>query len=169
MVTHPGLWRRRLTWRSCRRVSLTPSIRRVSLRRSLQKKAGCSQSVVLKYLEWNFFGREHCGRTSIRYELGLERLIRKRPFQTDGDLHKEWTEAGLCASRVTTHRFWTWASHALSCCWSVAQWPKCHLFWWEPMMNPIRKSMSQTLDEEWRGINQRYLKSRVKFWQSMLI
>lgn len=29
---------------------------------------------------------------------------RERPFKSVGDLHKEWTEAGVSASRAITHR-----------------------------------------------------------------
>ena len=33
-----------------------------------------------------------------------ERTVKQNPFKSLGELHKEWTEAGVRASRATTHR-----------------------------------------------------------------
>ena len=65
----------------------------------IAKEVGCSQSAVC--------GRAKCGRkrcTSSRDDRSLERIVRKRPFKSVGELHKDWTEAGLSAARATTHR-----------------------------------------------------------------
>ncbi len=83
------------------------------------------------------------------------------------DNHKEWTEAGVSASRVTTLRhlqekFYQATSEPettseasylgcgekeLDCC-SVVQSP---LFRWKYILHFIWKSRSQSLEEEWRG------------------
>ena len=41
--------------------------------------------------------KERC--TSSRDDHSLERIVRKRPFKSVGELHKDWTEAGVSASR----------------------------------------------------------------------
>lgn len=73
----------------------------------IAKEVGCSQSAVSKHINRRSCGREKCGRkrcTSSRDDRSLERIVRKRPFKSVGDFHKEWTEAGVSASRATTHR-----------------------------------------------------------------
>jgi hypothetical protein len=65
----------------------------------IAKEVGCSQSAVC--------GRAKCGRkrcTSSRDDRNLERIVCKRPFKSVGELHKDWTEAGVSASRAATHR-----------------------------------------------------------------
>ncbi len=47
-------------------------------------------------------GRKRC--TIKRYNHSLERIVRQNPFKNLGELHKEWTEAGVSASRATVHR-----------------------------------------------------------------
>ncbi len=84
-----------------------------------------------------------------------------------GELHKEWTEAGVSASRVTTLRclqekgyqatsepkttseasYLGCGEKELDCC-SVVQSP---LFRWKKILHFIWKSRSQSLEEEWRG------------------
>ena len=39
-----------------------------------------------------------------RLEGILERILKQSRFKNLGELHKEWTEAGVSASRATTHR-----------------------------------------------------------------
>ncbi|KAJ7338860.1 hypothetical protein JRQ81_012762 [Phrynocephalus forsythii] len=71
------------------------------------KEIGCSRSALSKHIYRKLCGREKCGRkrcTSSRDDRRLERTVRKRPFKNVGDFHKEWTEGGVSASRVTTHR-----------------------------------------------------------------
>ncbi len=36
--------------------------------------------------------------------LSLMRIVKQNRFKNLGELHKEWTEAGVKASRATTHR-----------------------------------------------------------------
>ncbi|KAI2667699.1 Eukaryotic translation initiation factor 3 subunit D-2 [Labeo rohita] len=88
-----------------RRQSLTPFTRRVS--HKIAKGAGCSQSAVSKHGNRKLSGRKKCGRkrcTTNRENRSLERLVRPSRFKNLVELHKEWTEAGVKASRATTHR-----------------------------------------------------------------
>jgi len=62
------------------------------------------------------------------------RIVKQNQFKNLGELHKKWTEAGVKASRTTTHRRvkefgyscrqrrLTWAKEKKN--WTVAQWPK---------------------------------------------
>ncbi len=66
------------------------------------KEAGCSQSSVSKHINREAKGRKICGRkkcTSNRDNRTLERIVKNV-----GEIHKEWTAAGVSASRTTTHR-----------------------------------------------------------------
>uniref|UniRef100_A0AAY5K589 Transposase Tc1-like domain-containing protein n=1 Tax=Esox lucius TaxID=8010 RepID=A0AAY5K589_ESOLU len=71
------------------------------------KEAGCSQSSVSKYINREAKGRKRCGRnkcTSNRDNRTLERIVKQIPFRNVGEIHKEWTAAGVSASATTTHR-----------------------------------------------------------------
>ncbi len=73
----------------------------------IAKEAGCSQSVVSKHVNRKLSGRKKCGRkrrTTIRENRSLMRIVKQNWFKNLGELHKEWTEAGVNASRATTHR-----------------------------------------------------------------
>ncbi len=95
-------------------------------------------------------GRKKCGRkrcTTNRENRSLMRIVKQNRFKNLGELHKEWTEAGVKASRATTHRCvkefgysyriplvkpllnhrqrqrrLTWAKEKKN--WTVAQWSK---------------------------------------------
>ncbi|KAI2664370.1 THO complex subunit 5 [Labeo rohita] len=72
----------------------------------IAKEAGCSQSAVSKHVNRKLSGRKKCGRkrcTTNRENRSLERLVKQSRFKNLGELHKEWTEAGVKASRATTH------------------------------------------------------------------
>ncbi len=72
----------------------------------IAKEAGCSQSSVSKHINREG-GRKRCGRkkcTSNRDNHTLERIVKQNPFKNVGEIHKEWTAAGVSASRTTTHR-----------------------------------------------------------------
>ncbi len=73
----------------------------------IAKEAGCSQSSVSKHINREVKGRKRCGRkkcTSNRDNRTLERIVKQNPFKNVGEIHKEWTAAGVSASRTTTHR-----------------------------------------------------------------
>ncbi len=103
----------------------------------IAKEAGCSQSAVSKHVNRKLSGRKKCGRkrfTTNRENRSLMRIVKQNRFKNLGELHKEWTEAGVKASRATTHRRvkefghschqrrLTWAKEKKN--WTVAQWSK---------------------------------------------
>ncbi len=103
----------------------------------IAKEAGCSQSAVSKHVNRKLSGRKECGRkrcTTNRENRSLMRIDKLNRFKNLGELHKEWTEAGVKASRATTHR--RVKKFGYSCCqrrltwakekrnWTVAQWSK---------------------------------------------
>ncbi len=103
----------------------------------IAKEAGCSQSAVSKHVNRKLSGRKKCGRkrcTTNWENRSLMRIVKQNQFQNLGELHKEWTEAGVKASRATTHRRvkefgysclqrrLTWTKEKKN--WTVAQWSK---------------------------------------------
>ncbi len=50
------------------------------------------------------------------------RIVKRNPFKNLGELHKEWTEAGVKASRATTHR--RVQEFGYSCCQRRLTWAK---------------------------------------------
>ncbi len=103
----------------------------------IAKEAGCSKSAVSKHANRELSGRKKCGRkrcTTNRENRSLMRIVKQNRFKNLGELHKEWTEAGVKASRATTHRRvkefgyscrqrrLTWAKEKKN--WTVAQWSK---------------------------------------------
>ncbi len=65
------------------------------------KEAGCSQSAVSKHVNRKLSGRKKCGRKRCTTELENRSLEDcQNRFKNLGELHKEWTEAGVKASRA---------------------------------------------------------------------
>ncbi len=101
----------------------------------IAKEAGCSQSAVSKHVNRKLSGRKKCGRkrcTTNRENSNLMRIVKLNRFKNLGELHKKWTEAGVKASKATSHRLkefgyscrqrrLTWAKEKN---WTVAQWSK---------------------------------------------
>ncbi len=98
----------------------------------IAKEAGCSQSAVSKHVNRRLRGRKKCGRkrcTTNRENRSLMRIVKQNRFKSLGELHKEWTEAGV---KATTHRRvkefgyschqrrLTWDKEKKN--WTVAQW-----------------------------------------------
>ncbi len=59
------------------------------------------------------------------------RIVKQNRFKNLGELHKDWTEAWVKASRATTHRFakkFGYSCHQMRSKekknWTVAQWSK---------------------------------------------
>ncbi len=103
----------------------------------IAKEAGCSQSAVSKHVNRKLSGRKKCGRkrcTINRENCSLMRIVKQNRFKNLGELHKGWTEAGVKASRVTTHRRvkeFGYSCHQRRLTWAkekknrtVAQWSK---------------------------------------------
>ncbi len=134
--------------------------------RVITERCGCLQSAVSKHTECNVTGRKNLGRkrcTSNRDDWKLENTVKQSWFKHLWELHKEWTEAGVSASRVTTLRHLqekgyqatsepetTSEASYLGCGEnnSVVQSP---LFRWKYILHFIWKSRSQSLEEEWRA------------------
>ncbi len=148
---------------------------------SIAKEAGCSQSAVSKHVNRMLSGRKKCGRkrcTANRENRNFMRIVKQNRFKNLGELHKEWTEAGVKASRATTHRRveefgyscrqrrLTWAKEKN---WTVAQWSKV-LFSDE---SKFCISFGNQGPRVWREGGEAHspscLKSRVKFTQSVMI
>ncbi len=146
------------------------------------KEAGCSQSAVSKHVNRKLSGRKKCGRkrcTTNRENRSLMRIVKQNQFKNLGELHKEWTEAGVKASRATTHRRvkefgyschqrrLTWAKEKKN--WTVAQWSKV-LFSDE---SKFCISFGNQGPRVWRkggeAHSQSCFKSSVKFPQSVMI
>ncbi len=103
----------------------------------IAKEVGCSQSAVSKHVNRKLSERKKCGRkrcTTNRENRSLMRIVKQNRFKNLGELQKEWTETGVKALRVTTHRRvkefgyscrqrrLTWAKEKKN--WTVAQWSK---------------------------------------------
>ncbi len=86
---------------------MTPSTKRVSHRGSLLKGVAVYRVLYQSILNAKWTGRKNLGRkrcTSNRDDRKLENTVKQSYFKHLGELHKEWTEAGVSASRVTTLR-----------------------------------------------------------------
>ncbi len=148
----------------------------------IDKEAGCSQSAVSKHVNRKLSGRKKCGRkryTTNRDNRSFMRIVKQNRFKDLGELHKEWTEAGVKASRATTYRRvkefgyschprrLTWAKEKKN--WTVAQWSKV-LFSDE---SKFCISFGNQGPRVWRKGGEAHspscLKSRVKFPQSVMI
>ncbi len=103
----PQWWGKLLPWQWSRRQSLTPSTKRVSHRGSLLKGVAVQGVLYQSILNAKLTGRTKLDRkrcTSNRDDRKLENTAKHSRFKHLGELHKEWTEAGVSASRVTTLR-----------------------------------------------------------------
>ncbi len=69
----------------------------------IAKEAGSSLSAVSKHVNRKLSERKKCGRKSCTTNReNLLRIVKQNRFKNLGELHKEWTEAGVKASRATT-------------------------------------------------------------------
>ncbi len=146
------------------------------------KETGCSQSAVSKHVNRKLSGRKKCGRKRCptnRENRSLMRIAKQNRFKNLGELHEEWTEAGVKASRATTHRRveefgyscrqrrLTWDKEKKN--WTVAQWSKV-LFSDE---SKFCISFGNQGPRVWRKGGEAHslscLKSSVKFPQSVMI
>ncbi len=69
----------------------------------IAKEAGCSQSAISKHVNRKLSGRKKCGRkrwTTNQENRIFMRIVKQNRFKNLGELHKEWTEAGVKASRA---------------------------------------------------------------------
>ncbi len=147
----------------------------------IAKEAGCSQSAVSKHVNRELSGRKKCGRkrcTTNRENRSLVRIVKQNKFKNLGELHKEWTEAGVKASRAPhTDVSRNLASVVIRSIlpglrkknWTVTQWSKV-LFSDE---SKFCISFGNQGPRVWRKCGEAYspscLKSSVKFPQSVMI
>ncbi len=154
----------------------------------IAKLAGCcSQSAVSKHVNRKLSGRK---KMTNRENHSLMRIVKQNQFKNLGELHKEWTEAGVKASRATTHRRvkefgyscriplvkplrnhrecqrrLTWAKEKKN--WTVVQWSKV-LF-----SDESKFSFGNQGPRDWRKGGEAHspscMKSSVKFPQSVMI
>ncbi len=89
-----------------KRRPLTPCTRRARHKRSLQRGWLFTELCVQAHYR-EAKGRKRCGRkkcTSNRDKPHPGGDCETKPIQNVGEIHKEWTAAGVSASRTTTHR-----------------------------------------------------------------
>ncbi len=147
----------------------------------IDKEAGCSQSAVSKHVNRKLSGRKKCGRRRCnqRENRSLMRIYKQNRFKNLAELPKEWTEAGVKASRATTlrrvkefgyscrQRRLTWAKEKKN--WTVVQWSKV-LFSDESKFCILFGNQGPRV---WRKGGEAHipscLKSSVKFPQSVMI
>ncbi len=149
---------------------------------NIHYQRSCSQSAVSKHVNRKLSGRKKCWRkicTTNRENRSLMRIVKQNQFKSLGELHKKWTEAGVKASRATTHRRveefgysclqrrLTWAKEKKN--WTVAQWSK--VFFSDESKFCI--SFGNQGPIVWRKGGEAHspscLKSSVKFPQSVMI
>ncbi len=105
-------------------------------------------------------------------------LVRQNRFKNLSELHKEWTEAGVKASSATTHRRvkefgyscrqrrLTWAKEKN---WTVAQWSKVLFSDESKFCNSFGNQGPRVWRKGGEARRPSYLKSSVKFPQSVMI
>ncbi len=148
----------------------------------IAKEAGCSQSAVSKHVNRKLSGRKKCGRkrcTTNRENRSLMGIVKQNRFKNLGELHKEWTEAGVKASRATTHRRVKEFVH--SCCQRRLTWAKEKKNWTVPQWSKVLFSDESKFcisignqgPRVWRKGGEAHspscLKSSVKLPQSVMI
>ncbi len=148
----------------------------------IAKEAGCSQSAVFKHVNRKLSGRKKCGRkiyTTNRENRRFMRIVKQNRFKNSGELHKEWTEAGVKASRAITHR--RIKEFGYSCRQRHLNWAKEKknrtLAQWSKVLFSDKSKFCVSFGNQgprvWRKGGEAYspscLKSSVKFPQSVMI
>ncbi len=147
----------------------------------IAKEAGCSQSAVSKHVNRKLSGRKKCGRKRFTTNCENRSLMRikQNRFKNLGELYKEWTEAGVKASRATTHRRvkefgyscrqrrLTWAKEQKN--WTVAQWSKVLFTDESKVCISFGNQCPRVRRKGGEAHSPSCLKSSVKFPQSVMI
>ncbi len=148
----------------------------------IAKEAVCSKSAVSKHVSRKLSGRKKCGRkrcTTNRENRSLMRTVKQNRFNNLGELHKEWTEAGVRTSRATTHRRvkefgyschqrrLTWAKEKKN--WTVAQWSIVLFSDESKFCISFGNQGPRVWRKEGEAHSPSFLKSSVKFSQSVMI
>ncbi len=137
---------------------------------------------VSKHVNRKLSGRKKCGRqrcTTNQENRSIMSIFKQTRFKNLGELHKEWTEAGVKASRATTHRRvkefgyscrqrrLTWAKEKKN--WTVAQWSKILFSDESKFCFHLETKVLESGRRVEKLIAQVSLKSSVKFEQSVMI
>ncbi len=148
----------------------------------IAKEADCSESAVSKRVNRKLSERKKCGRkrcTTNQENRSLMRIVKQNRFKNLDELHKEWTEAGVKASRVTTHR--CLKEFGYSCCQRCLTWAKEKKNWtfaqWSKVLFSDESKFCISFGNQgprvWRKGGEAHspscLKSSVKFPQSVMI
>ncbi len=147
----------------------------------IAKETGCSQSAVSKHVNRELSGRKKCGRKRFTTNCENRSLMRikQNRFKNLGELYKEWTEAGVKASRATTHRRvkefgyscrqrrLTWAKEQKN--WTVAQWSKVLFTDESKVCISFGNQCPRVRRKGGEAHSPSCLKSSVKFPQSVMI
>ncbi len=146
----------------------------------IAKEAGFSQSAVSKHVNRKLSGRKKCERkrcTTNRENRSLMRIVKQNRFKNLGELHKDWTEVGVKASRVTTHRRvkeFDYICHQRRLTWAKENWTVAQ--WFKVIFSDESKfciSFGNQGPRVWRKRGEAHspicLKSSVKFPQSVMI
>ncbi len=145
----------------------------------IAKKAGCSQSAVSKHVNRKLSGSKKCGRKRCTTKHSLMRIVKLNQFKNLGELHREWTEAGVKASRATIHR--RVKEFGYSCCQRHLTWAKEKKKWtvdqWSKVLFSDESKFCISFGNQgprvWRKGGEAHspscLKSSVKFPQSVMI
>ncbi len=149
------------------------------------ERGGCSRHAVSKHIKCKVDWKEEIGQENVQKQQGwrkLENTVKKSRFKHLGELHKEWMEAGVSASRVTTlrHRHratkpllkqkhrqkhLTWAKEKKN--WTVAQWSKVLFSYGSKVCISFGNQGPRVWRKSGKAQNPCCLKSSVKFPQSV--
>ncbi len=138
----------------------------------IAKEASCSQSAVSKHVNRKC-GRKRC--TTNRDNRSFMRIVKQNRFKDLGELHKEWTEAGVTTHRrvkefgysCRQRRRLTWAKEKKN--WTVAQWSKVLFSDENKFCISFGNQGPRLLRKGGEAHSPSCLKSRVKFPQSVMI
>ncbi len=174
-------WGRLLIWQLSRRQSLTPFTRRISHKHSLPNKLAVHRVLYPSMLTESWVEGKSVEEKDTQPTERTAALwgLSSKNDKNFGELHKKWTEAGVKASRATSHRRvkefgyscrqrrLTWAKEKKN--WTIAQWSKV-LFSDE---SKFCISFGNQGLRVWRKGGEAHspscLKSSVKFPQSVMI
>ncbi|KAI2650568.1 Transposable element Tcb2 transposase [Labeo rohita] len=129
----------------------------------IAKEADCSQSSVFKHINMEVKGRKRCGRkkcTSNSDNRTLERIVKQNPFKNVGEIHKEWTAAGVNGVRKRL----TWAKD-----WTAAEWSKVMFSDESKVYISFENQGPRVWRKRGEAQNPCCLRSSVKFPQSVMV
>ncbi len=76
----------------------------IKWQKDITERGGCSQNAVSKHIKWRIHKLGRKMWTSNSDDRKLENTVKQIRLRHFGEFHKEWSESGVSASRVTTLR-----------------------------------------------------------------